>query len=78
MGSLVFFGRGRSGHKKSGQGTPPDEGTCLGCRKVGFWLPLALKKPEINFSTPEMDFPGQKIAKRTPKQAILDDFGHFF
>ena len=45
--------------KKSGQGTLPDAGTFLGCRKVGFWFPLARKKLEIHFSTPEAGLSGQ-------------------
>jgi hypothetical protein len=32
----------------------------LGCRKVDFWFPIARKKPEILFSTPEAGLPGQK------------------
>ena len=43
--------RGRSGRKKSGQGTLPDGGAVLGCRKVDFWFPLPIVKltlPEGN------------------------------
>ena len=69
--------RGRSGRKKSGQGTLPDGGTALGCRKVGFWFPLARKKPEIHFSTPEAGLSGQKSIKHTQKYVVLGVFGHF-
>ena len=68
---------GRSGRKKSGQGTLPDGGTFLGCRKVDFRLPLARKKPEIHFSTPEVGLSGQKSIKRTQKYVVLGVFGHF-
>jgi hypothetical protein len=54
-------GRGRSGRKKSWQGTLPDGGTFLGHRKVDFWFPLARKKPEIHFPTPEARLSGQNI-----------------
>jgi hypothetical protein len=63
--------------KKSGQGTLPDAGTFLGCRKVGFWFPLARKKLEIHFSTPEAGLSGQKPIKRNQKYVVLGVFGHF-
>ena len=69
--------RGRSGRKKTGQGALPDGGTALGCRKVDFWFPLARKKPEIHFSTPEAGLSGQKSIKRTQKHVVLGVFGHF-
>jgi len=68
--------RGRSGRKKSGQGTLPDGGTFLGCRKVDFWFKLARKKPEIHFSTSEAGLSGQKSIKRTQKCVVLGLFRH--
>jgi hypothetical protein len=72
-------GRGRSGRKKSGQGALPDGETLLGCRKVGFWFPLARKKQGTQVSTPEAGLSGQKSMsiKRTQKYAVLGVFGHF-
>jgi hypothetical protein len=69
--------RGLSGRKKSGQGTPPDGGAVLGCRKADFWFPLARKKLGIHFSTPEAGLSGQKPIKRTQKRVVLGVFGHF-
>jgi hypothetical protein len=44
---------------------------------VDFWFPLARKKPEIHFSTPEAELSGQKSIKRTQKHVVLGVFGHF-
>jgi hypothetical protein len=44
---------------------------------VDFWFPLARKKPEIRFSTPEAGLSGQKSIKRTQKHVVLGVFGHF-
>jgi len=44
---------------------------------VGFWFPLARKKPEIHFSTPEAGLSGQKSIKCTQKHVALGVFGHF-
>ena len=76
-GTVQGTARGRSGRKKSGQGTLPDGGTALGCRKVDFWFPLARKKPEICFPTSEAGLSGQKSIKRTQKHVVLGVFGHF-
>ena len=73
----ISINRGRSGRKKSGQGTLPDGGTALGCRKVDFWFPLARKKPEIRFSTPEAGLTGQKPIKRTQKTRRFGCFRAF-
>ena len=75
----IYYTRGRSGRKKSGQGTPPGGGTSLGCRKVDFWfsLPPAQKKPAIHFSTPKAGLSGQKSIGRIQKYIALGIFGHF-
>jgi hypothetical protein len=69
--------RGRSGRKKSGQGTLPGGETFPGCRKVDFWFLLTRKKTEIHFSAPEAGLSGQKTIKRTQKHVVLGVFGHF-
>ena len=69
--------RGRSGRKKSGQGALPDGETFLGCRKVGFWFPLARKKQGIHFSTPEAGLSGQKTIKHTQKHSRFGCFRAF-
>jgi hypothetical protein len=68
--------RGRSGRKEIGQGTPPDGGTFLRCRKVDSWFPLARKKSEIRFSMPDAGLSSQKSIKRTQKHHVLDVLGH--
>jgi hypothetical protein len=73
--------RGKGSHRRGREEevptTPPGGGTFLGCRKVGFWFPLARKKPEICFSTPEAGLFGQKSIKRAQKHATLGVFGNF-
>ena len=61
--SSNFKRRGRSGRKKSGQGT----------------LPGDQKKPEIHFSTPKAKagLSGQKPIERTQKYVALGVFGYF-
>jgi hypothetical protein len=44
---------------------------------VDFWFPLARKKPEIRFFTPEAGLSGQKSIKRTQTHVVLGVFGHF-
>ena len=73
---LATKSRGRSGRKKMGRALPYG-GNFLGCRKVDFRLPLARKKPEIHFSTPEAGLSGQKSIKRTQKYCVVRRFGCF-
>ena len=74
---IYIYIRGRSGRKKSGQGALPGGGTFLGCRKVDFWFPLALKEPKMHFSAPKAGLSGQKSIERTQKHVVLGVFGHF-
>ena len=76
MPVLYANNRGRSGRKKSGQVTLPDGGTFLGCRKFDFWFPLARKKLEIHFSTPEAGLSGQTSIS-TQKYVVLGVFRNF-
>jgi hypothetical protein len=43
---------------------------------VDFWFPLARKKPEIHFFTPEAGLSGQKSIKRAHKSVVLGVFGY--
>ena len=68
-----FFDRGRSGRtiKKVGRALSRT-GKIFSGRKVGFWSPLARKKPEIHyFATPEAEAPRRGSPAIRPLSIIL-------